>query len=445
MDSSKLECGYPALSMSTSDSVNWDLIIVGGGAAGLWAAATAASRGLKTLVLEKNRKSGVKILMSGGTRCNITHHCGPEEIVQAFGAQGRFLKPSVYNLTPQLVVERFMRLGVATKIESTGKVFPVSDRALDVRDALVAQLLKAGAHLATGVAVRDVRPSPQAPNQWLVASEQQVYSCRAVLLCTGGLSYPGCGTTGDGYAWAEAVGHTIVSPSPALVPLVSSAEWARQLSGLTLPDVEVRVAERNIKESGAMISAESGSRKTKDSRQISRGGFLWTHFGCSGPAPMNVSRFVAKQPHDLVVDLLPDVPVSHLADSFDPVRNGKRRVAAIVNEWLPRKLASELLSQAEIADSLGVAELPKTSRVKLLELIKQMKIPLEGTRGYAKAEVTAGGVSTAEVNPRTLESRIAAGLFLAGEILDIDGPIGGYNFQAAFATAHQAALSIPLR
>ena len=430
--------------MSYSTPETWDLIIVGGGAAGLWAAATAAGRGLKTLVLEKNRKSGVKILMSGGTRCNITHHCGPEQILQAFGTQGRFLKPSVYNLPPQAVVERFSQLGVATKVESTGKVFPVSDRALDVRDALVGQLHQAGAQLLTGVAVQDVRPSPMTSSQWQVATEQQTYHSRSVLLCTGGLSYPGCGTTGDGYAWTQAVGHSIVPPCPALVPLVSSAEWVRQLSGLTLPDVEVRVALRSSSERGSSTSAEPVSRKVKDSRQISRGGFLWTHFGCSGPAPMNVSRFVARQPYDLVVDLLPDVSASELADSFDPSRNGKRRVASILSNWLPKSLAGELLAQTRIDDGLGVAELPKASRNKLMEMLKQLKIPIEGTRGYAKAEVTAGGVATAEVNPRTLESRKAPGLYLAGEILDIDGPIGGYNFQAAFATAHQAALSVPL-
>jgi predicted Rossmann fold flavoprotein len=409
-----------------------DLVIVGGGAAGLWAAATAAGRGLRTVVLEKNRKSGVKILMSGGTRCNITHQCGPDEILTAFGKQGRFLKTAVYNLPPQAVVERFEHLGVATKVESTGKVFPVSDRALDVRDALVRQLEQAGARLMTGVGVRDVRPSSSPESVWQVATDHEQFTTRAVLLCTGGLSYPGCGTTGDGYAWARAVGHTITTTRPALAPLLSSAPWVGQLSGITLPDVRVH------------LPPSPGLGKDKDPRRSSRGGFLWTHFGCSGPAPMNVSRFITGSQEQLTVDLLPDVSELELVDHLDASRHGKRLVASILGEWLPKKLAVELMLQAEIQERLSLAELPKVPRRKLMGLLKQLTIPIDGTRGYAKAEVTSGGVATSEVNPRTLESRLAPGLYLAGEILDIDGPIGGYNFQAAFATAHQAAQSMLL-
>ena len=169
-----------------------DLIIVGGGAAGLWASIVAANRGLNVLVLEKNVKSGVKILMSGGTRCNITHHCGPQEIVEAFGSQGRFLKPSVFALPPSEVVARFNGWGVATKVEETGKVFPASDRALHVRDALVTQLQNAGAQLRTGVAVKEVRRSTES-GRWEILTEDSIMPCHNVLLCTGGLSYSGCG------------------------------------------------------------------------------------------------------------------------------------------------------------------------------------------------------------------------------------------------------------
>lgn len=417
----------------------YDLIIVGGGAAGLWAAIVAAGRGLRVLVLEKNVKSGVKILMSGGTRCNITHNCSPQEIVEAFGTQGRFLKPSVFALPPDEVVARFNGWGVATKVEDTGKVFPASDRALHVRDALVTQLTSVGAELRTGVAVRDVRRVDQELVRWEVVTEQAALPCHNVLLCTGGLSYSACGTTGDGYQWASHVGHTIVPTFPALAPLVSPANWVHELTGITLQDVTVRVL--------------LGGKKDKDPRKSCRSSFLWTHFGCSGPAPMNISRFVSQYEHarsidpalsrlTIEVDLLPTVSESELLVRFNPEQNGKRRVSALLADWLPHKIVSLLLSKAELDEGRLVAELPRKSRLQLLSDLKRLIVPIDSTRGYGKAEVTAGGVDTSEVNPHTLESRRATGLFLAGEVLDIDGPIGGYNFQAAFSTANAAALHV---
>lgn len=407
----------------------WDLIVIGGGAAGLWAAGTAAQRGKSVLVLEKNRKPGVKILMSGGTRCNITHNCDIAGIVSAFGKQGRFLKPALHHLPPVAVVAEMNRLGVATKVEESGKVFPASDRAIDVRDALVKRLEGAGARLLSGVAVSDLRH--QADSNWEVRTDTEQLVATKVLLCCGGLSYAGCGTTGDGYAWAQRAGHTLVETYPALTPLLSPAAWVHELTGLTLPDVEARV--------------QVGDRKLKDPRLVSRGGFLWTHFGCSGPVPMNVSRFVsaATEPHKsiLQLDLVPDLSEAELASRLDAATAGRRSVAAVLQALVPRSLGACLLKRAHVAEGTPLAELPRRARLQLLEELKRLSIPLSGTRGYPKAEVTAGGVSTQEVNPHTMESRFAAGLYLAGEILDIDGPIGGFNFQAAFSTAHTAALN----
>lgn len=411
----------------------WDAIIIGGGAAGLWAAGTAAARGLKVLVLEKNVKAGVKILMSGGSRCNITHHCNIQGIMEAFGNQGRFLKPALHNLSPEAVVAEINRLGVATKVEATGKVFPVSDRALDVRDALVRRLEEAGAVLRTGVAVRGFQRG--ADQSWRVFTEGEELETRIVLLATGGLSYAGCGTTGDGYPWAAALGHTIESTHPALTPLLSPAIWVHELQGLTLEDVRV--------------SATLGDAKPdRDPRHTSRTSLLWTHFGFSGPAAMNVSGAVSSlaEPHRarLLIDLVPDLEEARCAQQFDSGRGqGKRSLAAILNPLLPRRMAECVLAQAEVAGEMTLAELPKRGRLRLIENLKRLSVPLAGTRGYPKAEVTAGGVRRQEVNPHTLESRLAPGLFFAGEILDVDGPIGGFNFQAAFATGHTAALNMP--
>lgn len=426
----------------------WDLIVVGGGAAGLWAAGTAAQRSLKVLLLEKNTKLGVKILMSGGTRCNVTHDCGIDGILSVFGKQGRFLKPSLHELPPAQVVAEMHRWGVRTKVESTGKVFPASDRAIDVRDALVKRARDAGAVLRSGIAVQHVDRAPD--DLWRVttqlqktppqetrlhkksrqhASQNAQLQSRRLLLCCGGLSYAGCGTTGDGYAWAEQLGHRLVPTCPALTPLVSPATWVHSLTGITLPDVRARIT--------------GGGRKLKDERAEARGGLLWTHFGCSGPVPMNVSRTVAAMsaPHqaELEVDLVPDWNGTRLTEAFSSQRSGRRLVATQMHQFVPKNLAACLLQRASIPLATTLAELTKGARQQLLEDLKRLRVPISGTRGYPKAEVTRGGVDTGQVNPRTMESRVTPGLFLAGEILDIDGPIGGYNFQAAFSTGHAAA------
>jgi predicted Rossmann fold flavoprotein len=409
--------------------MEFDVIVVGGGAAGLWAGGTAALRGRRVLVLEKNRKPGVKILMSGGTRCNITHHCPIEGIMNAFGHQGRFLKPALHQLSPSQVVAEIERLGVATKVESTGKVFPISDRALDVRDALVRRLQQSGAQLRSGVAVLDITPIPE--GGWRVATETDSLKTSSVILSTGGLSYRECGTTGDGYPWVERVGHRLQPTYPALTPLVSPVSWVHELSGITLADVTVSIS--------------SAELPKKQPRLSSRGGFLWTHFGCSGPAPMNVSRFVSslKEPHRALMhlDLLPDISHDALTLLLDATRGGKRTVYNTLHQYLPTRMVQCCMQRASVAETLTLAELPRKSRLSLMEDLKNLAVPLSGTRGYGKAEVTAGGVTTSEVNPQTMESRLAAGLFLAGEVLDVDGPIGGFNFQAAFSTGNLAGLN----
>lgn len=405
----------------------WDLVVVGGGAAGLWAAGTAASRQKRVLVLEKNNKAGVKILMSGGTRCNITHHCNIQGIVDAFGKRGRFLKPALYELSPEKVVNEVNALGVPTKVEDSGKVFPVSDRALDVRDALADRLTKAGAQLRTGTAVLGIAKND---DRWSIQLDDRKIESSQLLICCGGLSYPECGTTGDGYSWAKQFGHTVTSTYPALTPLLSPAAWVHELKGITLPDASVQVVH--------------AQKKVKDPRAFCRGGFLWTHFGFSGPAPMNVSRTISslEEPHKscLLIDLVPDSDEQRLTEQLQQL--GRRTVQSYIADLLPKRLCQALLQRAAINESTTSAELPKKARQKLVEDLKRLQIPLSGTRGYPKAEVTAGGVCTKEVNPQTMESRIASGLFFAGEILDVDGPIGGYNFQAAFSTGHLAGLNI---
>jgi predicted Rossmann fold flavoprotein len=427
--------------LSKLQKQRWDAIIVGGGAAGLWGAGTAAQRGKKVLVLEKNNKAGVKILMSGGTRCNITHHADSRKIAEAFGKQGRVLLSVLKRLSPEDVVREFESEGVQTKVEETGKVFPVSDRAIDVRDAVVRRLARHGAELLCGCAVDSVNPDATGAGFRILATVQgrqlQVHS-KTVLITTGGLSYSGCGTTGDGYAWLKNMGHSITPLRPALTPLTSPESRVHELSGLTLEDVLVR----------AQIHAHSGDTKPlKLERRESRGGFLWTHKGCSGPTSMNVSRCFSdrglEDRLELIVDLLPDSSVEQLEEWIaQETRQSNRALSTVLSHRVPKRLATSILESIGADYDPHMAELPRAIRIKMIESLKQYRIEISGTLGYPKAEVTAGGVELGEVNFQDMQSRRQAGLYLAGEILDLDGPIGGYNFQAAWSTGHTAGLHL---
>ena len=263
-----------------TDSDIHDVIIIGGGAAGLTAAASAAEQGKRVLLLEKNRKFGVKILMSGGTRCNITHNTDVRGIVEAFGRNGKFLHSALSAFSPADCVELFNSLGVATKVESTGKVFPVSNRAIDVRDALFDFAKDCGATLINETPVTGLRRRDS--GEFEIETESELMLSKAVIITTGGLSFPGCGTTGDGYPWVENFGHTIVKTFPALTPLLSNCQWSQQLKGVTIDPAAVEIRDANA----------VGKKKSKPLAATS-GSLLFTHFGFSGPAAMDVSGAVA--------------------------------------------------------------------------------------------------------------------------------------------------------
>ncbi|MEQ8786712.1 MAG: NAD(P)/FAD-dependent oxidoreductase [Pirellulaceae bacterium] len=412
--------------------MDYDVVVIGAGAAGLFAAIRAAERGRRTLLLEKNRRPGVKILMSGGTRCNLTHNTDVRGIVSAYGKPGRFLHSPLATLGPSDVVAFFEAEGVATKIESTGKVFPQSNRAADVLAALLSRLRRTECELALEEPLTELT---SIADGFRLVTSRRTLTAAHVIVTTGGKSYPGSGTTGDGYAWCEALGHTIVPPRPALTPITTNDEWVRELTGVTIEDVDVRVVDPDPS------SASNQTKKKKEdwlARQ--RGSFLFTHFGLSGPAVLDVSRAVTghAQPHRLllVCDFLPAKSAEQLLDEFKrfAADDGKKQVVALLAAWAPRRLAEALLAQAQVPLDLRAAEASKDVWRRVVGALKQQPIHISGARGFKKAEVTAGGVALGEVDSRTMESRVCPGLYLAGEILDLDGPIGGYNFQAAFST-----------
>lgn len=415
---------------------DWDVIVIGAGAAGLLAASRAAQRGRRTLLLEKKRRPGAKILMSGGSRCNLTHATDARGIVQAFAEQGPFLHSALAALSPQRLVDLIEAEGAKTKVEPTGKVFPVSDRAGDVLAALLAILHRSGCTLACDEPVQSLTSHAGGMR---VATSKRTLTAESVIVTTGGKSFPSSGSTGDGYAWAAELGHTIVAPRPALVPITSSAAWLRDVQGITLEDVTVRVVE--LARSGEPSAQPSaGRRGVLGCIAQRRGALLFAHFGVSGPVALDVSRAVSghARPSQLVLqcDLLPEIKSEPLKAEINGLcrQSGAQLAASLVAKYVPQRLADTLAVRAGIGRDRRTAEISRQEQQRLAAALKQFAIPVSGTLGFNKAEVTAGGAALSEVDSHTMESRLVPGLYFAGEILDIDGPIGGYNFQAAFST-----------
>lgn len=417
-----------------------EVCVVGAGAAGLWAAAALARGGRRTLVLEKTPRAGTKILASGGTRCNLTTTLGPTDAARLFGAAGeRFLRAAFRALPPRAVRLHFEGLGVPTVEAPLEKIFPASDRARDVRDALERDVLDAGAVLAYREGVTALEPWN---DRWVVHTSAERVIAERVVLAAGGKSYPRTGTEGDGYAWLAALGLEIVEPVPALVPLVSETPWVRALAGLAVQDVVARLME---------LPTNGAPREVARRRRP----LLFTHVGVSGPAAMDLSAPVARAAalrargldaprHELSVDLLPDVERDALRAALVDAagRPGSPRIARVL-EAVPRRLCNAVARQAGLdEENPPVNQLGKAQRHELIEAVKGLRIPLHGTLGWDHAEVTAGGLALHEVAPATMQVTRQPGLFVVGELLDLSGPIGGLSFQAAFSTAELAARAL---
>ena len=420
-----------------------DVVVVGAGAAGLWAAAACARAGRDVLLLEKTPRAGTKVLASGGTRCNLTTTLGPDEAARLFGTKGeRFLRGAFRGLPPVAVRGHFEALGVATVDAPLDKVFPASQRAVDVRDALLRDAREAGARVRYDAPVADVRREGDA---WCVElagdanrvdGGGEVVRAPRALLCPGGMSYPRTGTTGDGYAWLERLGCELIDPVPALAPLSSDAPWVHDLSGIAVQDAVCTLFDA----SGAKLGARE--------RPV-----LFTHRGLSGPGAMDLSVHVARAhaaaakrgaaapAMRLSIDLVPTVDREALRARLIEAGRvpGRPRLARALGGELPRRLIDAACAQAGIPSNPPAADIGKADRHALVEALKGLDVPIDGTLGFDFAEVTAGGLALHEVSPATMELRAHAGLHVFGELLDLDGPIGGLNFQSAFATAALAA------
>jgi predicted Rossmann fold flavoprotein len=406
----------------------FDFIVIGGGAAGMMAAGQAASFGAKTLLLEKMDQAGRKILISGKFRCNLTNTAPIPEFLDHFGKSGKFLRQAFHRFFSPELIHFFNVLGVKTLEERGGRVFPVSNRAQDVVQALI-----------TWLETNSVTIQPYSPVLRLnmedhqvcgVLTPQAVYQAEKVLVATGGASYPGTGSTGDGYTLAESAGHTVIPILPALVPLVTAGSTAQRLQGLSLRNVEVSTWIQGKKKKQAF------------------GEMVFTHFGISGPIILTLSKGIvaalqAGQHCQISIDLKPalDEPKLDLRLLRDLNNQGKKYIRTLLKGLLPLKLIPVCLDHTEIPAEKNCNQVTAEDRNRLLTWLKDFRLDVIDHRGFRHAIITAGGVDTREINPRTMESLLVKGLYFAGEVIDVDADTGGYNLQAAFSTGWLAGRS----
>lgn len=408
-----------------------DLIVVGGGAAGVMAALVAAKKGAAVILIEKNKSLGRKLAITGGGRCNLTNQTDIGELIKNTPGNGRFLYSAFQRFGPEDVMRLFEdELGVKLKVERGRRVFPVSDQAQEVVAAIGRQLQRLGVTVLTSTKVSSLMIDEAEKRITGVRCEnEEEIQAPAVIIATGGLAYPGTGSTGDGLLWAEAAGHTLVPCFPSLVPLVTREEWPKQLEGLSLTNVNLTVWQGQKK-----LAAEFGE-------------MLFTSFGVSGPIVLSVSRLVAplvaQEPGSVVlqIDLKPalDEVELDLRVQRDFNEFSRKQFKNALDELLPQKIIPVIINLSGIEPQKPVHQITREERIRLVRLLKNLTLTVERTRPFTEAIVTAGGVSTKEINPKTMESKLIAGLYFAGEVVDVDAYTGGYNLQIAFSMGYVAA------
>ena len=412
------------------DKVN-ELIVIGGGAAGMMAACTAAAQGARVVLLEKMVRCGRKIRITGKGRCNVTTAGSREEILAKIRRNPKFMYSSLDGFDNRAVWDFFTSRGCALKVERGEKVFPVSDQAQDIVDTLVAELKRQGVRVCTETAVTALEALPEGGFCVKDANGGQ-WQAEAVIVATGGASYPGTGSTGDAYAWLAALGQKIEPPHPALVPLVTKEDWVPQLQGLSLRNVHLSIEDPR----GKMLYSEQGE-------------MLFTHFGVSGPIVLSASgncaaywqkkRSVLKAHLDLKPALSEAQLDARLLREISAMPN--KQVASLLKTLLPQKLVPVFLAQTNIAEDRVLHDLTREERHRILALLKDFSFTLTGTRPLAEGIVTAGGLSVKAVHPKTMAVKQLPGLFVAGELIDVDAYTGGFNLQIAFSTGHAAGVA----
>ena len=403
-----------------------DLVVIGGGAAGMMCALTAAERGVDTVLVEHNRQLGRKLRITGKGRCNVTNNTDIKTFMANIPGDGRFLYSAINRLSPADTIAFFEDRGLKLKTERGNRVFPVSDNANDVAGLLSRLCERAGVRILHTAAKEIVTEDGRVA---LVVTDTGTIDCRAVAVCTGGLSYPLTGSTGAGYKFAAKQGHTVNPPRPSLVPLESGDAYCAEMQGF---------APRNV-----VLSAY------EDDKLIFKelGEMLFTHFGVSGPLVLSASahmRNFGKAQYRLEIDLKPALDEKKLDERLlrDFEKYANREFKNALSDLAGKAMIPVLIRLSGIPEDTKVNAITRAQRQKLLRLFKAFPVSVTGTRPIAEAIVTAGGVSTKEINPRTMESKLVQGLYFAGEVLDLDAYTGGYNLQIAWSTGYVAGKSI---
>ena len=406
--------------------IDYDIIVIGGGAAGMMAAISAAQAGAQVCLLERNPKVGRKLYITGKGRCNVTNHCSVEEVLAATPRNSRFLYSAMSHTPPSEVEKFFEDLGVKLKVERGNRVFPASDKAADIIDALFFQLRRLKVPVLQERVENLICEDDSITG---VETEQGSYGCKAVILATGGLSYQATGSTGDGHRMAQELGHTIVEPKPSLVPLESPDEFCAQMQGLALKNVTLTVKNKKKK----VVYQEQGE-------------LLFTHFGLSGPLVLSASahmRDFEKDEYKCSIDLKPALDETTLDARLvrELTENANKDMNNLLGSMAPRMLVPVLLERADIPGEKKAHDITKQERRRLLELFKFFTVQVSGPRPINDAIITSGGVKVSEVDPKSMMSKKVAGLYLAGELLDVDAYTGGFNLQIAWATGRAAGES----
>lgn len=406
----------------------YDVIVIGGGAAGLMAAGQAAQTGAQTLLLEKMERPGRKLFISGKGRCNLTNTAPIREFIEHFGSNGRFLRQAFHRFFVPDLLAFFAAQGMPTVEERGGRVFPASESAQDVVDALERYCRKSGVEIHLNSPVEHLEFIDQRVTG--VIAPQGIFKAKAVIIATGGASYPGTGSTGDGYRLAREAGHQLVPIRPALVPLTTAGDSAQKCQGLSLRNAAVTVWTDGKKSDQAF------------------GEMLFTHFGVSGPIILTLSRPIvdalqANQKVQLSIDLKPALDEAKLDARLrrDLDANGKKQFQTLLTGLLPQKLIPVCLELTAIPPEKLCHQINAEERKRLRNWLKDFRLQVTGHRSFRQAIVTAGGVDLSEVDPRSMASRRVSGLYFAGEVLDLDADTGGYNLQAAFSTGWLAGRS----
>ena len=405
------------------------VVVIGGGAAGMFASVFAARNGNEVHLFEKNEKTGKKLFITGKGRCNITNAGDMETLFRSVVSNPKFLYSSFYGYTNEDVISFFEEIGVKTKIERGNRVFPVSDHSSDVINGLEREMKKLGVKVHLNTKVKSVEGNEEGV-QGIVLSNGEKITADACIVATGGCSYQPTGSTGDGYRMAESVGHTVTEVYPALVPLEIKEDFVGELQGLSLRNVEATIYDGKKE-----IYSDFGE-------------MLFTHYGVSGPLMLSASSYITKKLQDremkLVIDLKPALSEEQLNQRVlrDFEENKNKQFRNAITKLFPAKLIPVMVMLSGIDAEKKVNEVSKEERMEFVRLIKYFTLTINGTRSFREAIITQGGVKTKEVNPATMESKLVPNLYFVGEVLDLDALTGGFNLQIAWSTAYMAGSSI---